>query len=98
MINMILYSEVMQMPLGSCPRKLALLQMAAQSNQKGRCCCSYEKLATLCCISKRTAQRVVKDLLTAKFISVSSPDTYQLTLEKGDLSLLVKTPGRISHV
>ncbi|WP_435234509.1 helix-turn-helix domain-containing protein [Psychromonas sp. PT13] len=86
-------TKVYAMELGSCTRKLVLLALAFKADRNDVCSVSYDELAVACCINKRTAMRNVKQLEKAGFITKFKPggnytNVYQLTLSKGDISLL----------
>jgi len=93
-MSMMLMVSAMQQKVGSSTRKLVLLKLADNANDKGQCFPSYQHIADQCEISKRAAIEHIKQLETDGFLIIKRRKTdkgntsniYQLTLKPSELS------------
>ncbi|MDK9757652.1 helix-turn-helix domain-containing protein [Vibrio sp. D173a] len=91
-MSMILTAQAMQLKVGNATRKLVLLKLADNANDNGVCWPSYEYIADMCEIDRRTVMRHIKTLEEMGFVSVrtrkgekgNSTNIYQLNL-RGDI-------------
>ncbi|MEX0445228.1 helix-turn-helix domain-containing protein [Xenorhabdus sp. SGI246] len=61
-MSMILMAKAMQMKVGNPSRKLVLLKLADNANDKGECFPSYQHVADQCEISRRSVIKHIDDL------------------------------------
>ena len=95
-MSMKLMVAAMQCIVGSPARKLVLIKLADNANDKGECFPSYKHIADQCEISKRSVIGHIQRLATDNFLVIThrktpkgnSSNSYQLTLEgSADISL-----------
>jgi DNA-binding transcriptional ArsR family regulator len=87
--------QAFQLKLGCSTRKLILLKLADNANDQGYCWPSYQHIADLCEIDKRTAQRHIKKLAEMGYLTIEhrtrkhgdTSNMYRLSLEesRGDI-------------
>ncbi|PTO69287.1 helix-turn-helix domain-containing protein [Vibrio splendidus] len=93
-MSMILTAQAMQLKVGNATRKLVLLKLADNANDNGVCWPSYEYIADMCEVDRRTVMRHIKTLEEMGFVSVrtrkgekgNSSNVYQLNLGSDKLS------------
>ena len=93
-MSMMLMAQAMGIKVGNPTRKLVLLKLADNANDNGKCWPSYEHIADMCEIDRRTAMRHIKTLEEAGLVSVTyrkgekgnSSNVYQLYLSGDKLS------------
>lgn len=67
-MSMILMAKAMSITVGNPLRKLVLIKLADNANDKGECWPSYQHIADQCEISKRSVMRHIDDLCEAGFL------------------------------
>ncbi|WP_435234508.1 helix-turn-helix domain-containing protein [Psychromonas sp. PT13] len=96
-MSLTLVAQVLGMDLESCPRKMVLIKLADNANDKGLCWPSYEHLAKHCNVSRRTAMRHIDDLVLTGYVQRfwrkdgehgNRSNYFKLTLGNGDISTL----------
>ncbi|MFA0496007.1 helix-turn-helix domain-containing protein [Vibrio sp. 10N.222.54.B11] len=93
-MSMLLTAQAMQLKVGNATRKLVLLKLADNANDNGVCWPSYEYIADMCEVDRRTVMRHIKTLEEMGFVSVrtrkgekgNSSNVYQLNLGSDKLS------------
>ncbi|MEZ9734803.1 MULTISPECIES: helix-turn-helix domain-containing protein [unclassified Vibrio] len=93
-MSMLLTAQAMQLKVGNATRKLVLLKLADNANDSGVCWPSYEYIADMCEVDRRTVMRHIKTLEEMGFVSVrtrkgekgNSSNVYQLNLGGDNLS------------
>ncbi|MEZ9547806.1 MULTISPECIES: helix-turn-helix domain-containing protein [Vibrio] len=93
-MSMLLTAQAMQLKVGNATRKLVLLKLADNANDSGVCWPSYEYIADMCEVDRRTVMRHIKTLEEMGFVSVrtrkgkkgNSSNVYQLNLGGDKLS------------
>lgn len=88
-----LMAKVMPMNVGSLAKKMVLLKLADQANDRGVCWPSYQTIAEACQVSRRTVIRHIKSLEADGFLTIAKTydkankknfsNKYQLTLDRG---------------
>ncbi|MFA0690607.1 helix-turn-helix domain-containing protein [Vibrio splendidus] len=93
-MSMFLTAQAMQLKVGNATRKLVLLKLADNANDNGVCWPSYEYIADMCEVDRRTVMRHIKTLEEMGLVSVrtrkgekgNSSNVYQLDLRGDKLS------------
>lgn len=93
-MSMMLMAQAMGIKVGNPTRKLVLLKLADNANDNGKCWPSYEHIADMCEIDRRTAMRHIKILEQEGLVKVTyrkgekgnSSNIYQLYLGSDKLS------------
>ncbi|HIE6168333.1 TPA: helix-turn-helix domain-containing protein [Proteus mirabilis] len=67
-MSMILMAKAMQLKVGNPSRKLVLIKLADNANDKGECFPSYETIARHCEISRQSAINHIKSLCKKGFV------------------------------
>ncbi|AUI88131.1 helix-turn-helix domain-containing protein [Vibrio azureus] len=106
-MSMLLTAQAMQLKVGNATRKLVLLKLADNANDNGVCWPSYEYIADMCEVSRRTVMRHIKTLEEMGLVSVSSrkgekgnsTNVYQLHLGGDKLSSPsdTRSPGGVTQ-
>ena len=94
-MSMMLMVKAFGLKVGSASKKLVLLKLADNANDKGECWPSYQHIADQCEMSRRTAMRHVDSLCADGYLvktsrkgpKGSSTNLYLLTLEGAKVSL-----------
>lgn len=97
-MSMILMAKAMQMKVGNPLRKLVLLKLADNANDKGECFPSYQYIADQCEISRRSVINHIDDLCKQGLVKKvyrtgekgNSSNIYILDLDGEKFSPLVK--------
>lgn len=88
-MSMILMAKAMNIKVGNPIRKLVLIKLADNANDKGECWPSYQHIADQCEISKRSVMRHIDDLCESGMLRKeyragpkgNSSNVYYLTLD-----------------
>ena len=89
-MSMTLMAKAMGLKVGNPLRKLVLIKLADNANDKGECWPSYQHIADACEMSRRTVMRHIDDLEKQGLVSVKSrrvsseknqSNIYKLTLD-----------------
>ena len=94
-MSMLLMVKVLQAKIGSPARKLVLLKLADNANDKGECWPSYQNIADHCEMSRRSIITHITNLKKLGFISIENRKTlngytsnmYRLTISSKNISL-----------
>lgn len=70
-MSMELMVKAMKVKLGSPIKKLVLIKLADNANDKGECWPSYQHIADHCEVDKRTVMRHIKSLSNAGYINIT---------------------------
>ncbi len=70
-MSMMLMVKAMSIKVGNPTRKLVLLKLADNANDNGKCWPSYDNIAELCEIDRRTAMRHIKALTEAGLVTLT---------------------------
>lgn len=101
-MSMTLTAQAMQIKVGNPIRKLVLLKLADQANDKGECWPSYSSIAEAAECSKRAAMTHIEWLAAHGFLRIEKrkisgnqnlSNIYHLTLQKGSVSSEPDAPG-----
>ncbi|SEG13049.1 Helix-turn-helix domain-containing protein [Marinobacterium lutimaris] len=98
---MVLMVEALQARIGNPGRKLVLIKLADNANDKGECWPSYQHVADQCEMGRSTVKAHIKALAAAGFIKVTarndgkSSNAYLLTIKKGDANLTGSKPDPV---
>ncbi len=90
-MSMLLMVKAMQSKAGNPLRKLVLIKLADNANDKGECWPSYQHIADQCEIARSTVRKHIKDLSDFGYLSIehragekgNSSNLYRLTIDKG---------------
>lgn len=93
-MSMMLMVAAMQQKVGNPTRKLVLLKLADNANDKGQCFPSYQYIADQCEISKRAAIEHIKQLEVDGFLTIKRRKTdrgntsnfYELKIKPSEIS------------
>ncbi len=93
-MSMILMAKAMSIKVGNPTRKLVLLKLADNANDSGKCWPSYDHIAEMCEIDRRTAMRHIKALSESGLVTLTyrkgekgnSSNIYHLHLDGDNLS------------
>ncbi|GAD75003.1 helix-turn-helix domain-containing protein [Vibrio azureus] len=106
-MSMLLTAQAMQLKVGNATRKLVLLKLADNANDNGVCWPSYEYIADMCEVDRRTVMRHIKTLEEMGLVSVrirkgekgNATNVYQLHLGGDKLSPPsdTRSPGVVSQ-
>lgn len=106
-MSMILMAKAMSIKVGNPTRKLVLLKLADNANDNGKCWPSYDHIAEMCEIDRRTAMRHIKALTESGLLTLTyrkgekgnSSNMYYLHLDGDKLSLPsdTRSPGVVSE-
>ena len=101
-MSMTLTAQAMQIKVGNPIRKLVLLKLADQANDKGECWPSYSSIAEAAECSKRAAMTHIEWLAAHGFLRIEKrkisgnqnlSNIYHLTLQKGSVPSEPDAPG-----
>ena len=101
-MSMNLTAQAMQIKVGNPIRKLVLLKLADQANDKGECWPSYSSIAEAAECSKRAAMTHIEWLAAHGFLRIEKrkisgnqnlSNIYHLTLQKGSVPSEPDAPG-----
>ena len=96
-MSILLMAEAWRLKLANASRKLVLVKLADNANDRGTCWPSYGYLAAQCEMTERSVIRHINDLVLTGFIKkthryggaqFNKTNIFQLTLENGDISKL----------
>lgn len=93
-MSMMLMAKAMSIKVGNPTRKLVLLKLADNANDNGKCWPSYDHIAEMCEIDRRTAMRHIKALSETGLVTLTyrkgekgnSSNIYHLHLDGDNLS------------
>ncbi|MFT0214068.1 helix-turn-helix domain-containing protein [Pseudomonas sp. F1_0610] len=88
-MSMIWMVKAMQAKVGNPLRKLVLIKLADNANEKGECFPSYKHISDQCEISHSTVRKHIKDLELMGFLTIenrrgvlgNSSNIYRLTID-----------------